>query len=324
VMDDHGDNAKPLWMSELGWSSTNGGPTSCKNGMWAGQKPSGVSEAEQAQFLTKAYACLANDAYVTEAAWFTLHDLNTNADDMNHYGLLHRDGSPKPSLAAFRAVTATNGGPAGTCGDFDGPSVRILSPAPDTQFADRIDIQAVASDNGVGLTSVKFNYDGGKKIRGFGDPVNDKPVDMSPWYGSVDLPPGRHTIEVVATDNNGNQATASVQVEKVRRLASTQASQVRLRAAKVKRKAGRHRVSGVVVPGPGQPLGASIGGKVQIRWQHLEKGKWKTYIKERKTARKPFAFKAKLRKKGKWRVDVTFQGAAPWKKSKTPWLKFKV
>jgi hypothetical protein len=311
-------------MSELGWSSTNGGPTSCKNGMWAGQKASGVSEAEQASFLTRAYACLANDAYVTEAAWFNLHDLSTNADEMNHYGLLHRDGSPKPSWAALRAVTAANGGPAGGCGDFDGPSVQIISPAPDTQFADRIDIQAVASDTGVGLTSLKFNYDGGRKIRGFGDPVNDRPVDMSPWYGSVDLPPGRHTIEVVAIDRNGNESSASVQVQKVRRLASTQASQVKLRAAKVRRKAGRHRVAGVVVPAPGQPLGASIGGKVQIRWQHLEKHRWKTYIKERKTARKPFAFKARLRKRGKWRVDVTFQGAAPWKKSKTAWLKFKV
>ena len=62
----HGDGGKPIWMSELGWSSTNGSPTSCTRGTWAGQKPSGVTEANQAAFLTKAYACLANDPYVTE------------------------------------------------------------------------------------------------------------------------------------------------------------------------------------------------------------------------------------------------------------------
>ena len=324
VMAAHGDGDKPIWMSELGWSSTNGGPTSCKNGMWAGQKPSGVSEAAQAEFLTKAYGCLAATPFVTEAAWFTLHDLATAQEDMNHYGLLHRDGSPKPSWAAFRAVALANGGAPGPCADFDGPSVRVVSPAPDTQFVDRIDVQAIASDTGVGLASLKFNYDGGKKIRGFGDPVNDQQVGLSPWYGSVDLPPGKHTIEIVAIDKNGNQGTASVTVEKVTRLRMTQASLVKLRGTKVRKKGGRYRVSGEVLPAPGQPLGASIGGKVQIKWQKRQGRKWKTVVRERKTARKPFAFKAKLRKKGKYRVNVTFQGAAPWKKSKTVWMAFKV
>jgi len=110
VMAAHCDGDKPIWMSELGWSLTNGGPTSCKNGMWAGQKPSGVSEAVQAEFLTKAFGCLAATPFVTEAAWFTLHDLATSQEDMNHYGLLRRDGSPKPSWAAFRAVALAGGG----------------------------------------------------------------------------------------------------------------------------------------------------------------------------------------------------------------------
>lgn len=325
VMAAHGDRDKPIWMTELGWTATNGGPTSCKNGMWAGQKPSGVSEADQARFLTEAYGCMANDPYVEHALWFTLRDIpNEPSEDMRHYGLFRGDGAPKPALAAFRAVTAAGGGAPTACADFDGPSVRIVSPAPDTQFVDRIDVQAIASDTGVGLAGLKFNYDGGKKIRGFGDPVNDQQVGLSPWYGSVDLPPGRHTIEIVAIDKNGNQGTASVTVEKVRRLAMTQPSRVKLHGTKVRRKGGRYRVSGEVVPAPGQPLGASIGGKVQITWQKRQGKRWKTVVKERKTARKPFAFKAKLRRKGRYRVNVTFQGAAPWKKSKTVWMTFKV
>ena len=41
-------------------------PDLLHRGTWAGQKPSGVSEANQAAFLTKAYSCLANDPYVTQ------------------------------------------------------------------------------------------------------------------------------------------------------------------------------------------------------------------------------------------------------------------
>ena len=39
VMVANGDGAKPIWMTELGWTTTT---TTCARGMWAGQKPSGV------------------------------------------------------------------------------------------------------------------------------------------------------------------------------------------------------------------------------------------------------------------------------------------
>ena len=40
VMVANGDGAKPIWMTELGWTTTT---TTCARGMWAGQKPSGVT-----------------------------------------------------------------------------------------------------------------------------------------------------------------------------------------------------------------------------------------------------------------------------------------
>ena len=56
----HGDD-KPVWMTELGWSTTTG---TCERGGRAGTKEAGVTQAVQADFLTKAYGCLADDPYV--------------------------------------------------------------------------------------------------------------------------------------------------------------------------------------------------------------------------------------------------------------------
>ena len=69
----HGDD-KPVWMTELGWASTT---ATCSRGGRAGTKEAGVSQAVQADFLAKAYGCLANDPWVEQAAWFNLHDLHT-------------------------------------------------------------------------------------------------------------------------------------------------------------------------------------------------------------------------------------------------------
>ena len=83
----HGDD-KPIIMSELGWSSTGGAANSCTRGDFAGKKPDGVTEAQQAQYLTQAYQCLANDPYVKQADWFQADDETGNAlNEFNHYGL---------------------------------------------------------------------------------------------------------------------------------------------------------------------------------------------------------------------------------------------
>ena len=67
LMRAHGD-AKPIWMSELGWSTFGGGcPVAAKAG--------GVAPAQQAAYLTRAYRCLARDRYVTQGMWFDLADI---------------------------------------------------------------------------------------------------------------------------------------------------------------------------------------------------------------------------------------------------------
>jgi len=328
----NGDGGKPIWMSELGWSSTNGGPTSCTRGMWTGQKPSGVSEANQAAYLSKAYACLANDPYVTQAAWFTLRDTTTEpVDELNHYGLLRTDGSPKPAMSAFRAVAAAGGGAAGSCGDFDAPAIRVVKPSPGQQFVDKLDLSAAATDGGVGVARITFTFDGGQDIRNFTDNLaNDAPVGLAPWQGSGKLALGPHTVEVTALDKNGNTSTTSVPVVKVAAgaLKSTLTPTVKLKTKKIRCKKRVCAVAGSISRAAAAKASGnvpSLGGKVAVEWQYRnKKGKWRKLVGGLKPANKPFTFKAKLKYKGKWRVRVVYQGQAPWKKTTSKYLAFTV
>lgn len=334
VMAANGDGGKPIWMSELGWSSTGGGPTSCTRGQWAGQKPSGVSEAAQAQFLTQAYACLANDPYVTKADWFTMRDTSGNGvDELNHYGLVHTDGSPKPDLSAFKAVAAAGGGGAATCGDFDAPAIRIIKPTPGQQFVDKLDLSAAATDTGVGLARITFSYDNQPaEIRNFTtNLVNNTPVGLAPWQGSGALALGAHTVTVTALDKNGNTSTASVQVTKVAltALKSTLTPAVKFKSKKVKCTKKRVcSIGGSMSRAAAAKAGAavpSLGGKVSVEWQFRnKKKKWRKLVGGLKPANKAFTFKAKLKYKGKWRVRVVYQGQAPWKKVTSKWMTFTV
>jgi hypothetical protein len=323
----HGDD-KPIWMSELGWSTTNGSPTSCSRGMWAGKKASGVNEAVQAQFLTKAYQCLANDPYVTEAAWFTLRDTTTESvDELNHYGVLRNDGSPKPALSAFRSVVAAGGGAGGECGDFDGPAIRVVKPAPGEQFVDKLDLSAAATDAGVGIARITFSVDGGQEIRNFtGDALaSDVPVGLAPWQGSGKLALGAHTIEITAVDKNGNTTTQTVPVTKVATLPSTLTPTFKLKTKKVKCVKRSCSVSGALSRAKAAAVTPSIGGKVAVEWQFRNKqGKWRKVVGGLKPASKPFTFKAKLKQKGAWRVRFVYQGQAPWKATSSKFLTFKV
>ena len=58
VMLANGDD-KPIWMTELSWRTTS---AECEEGAFAGQKAQGVSDDQQATYLSQAYNCLAQDA----------------------------------------------------------------------------------------------------------------------------------------------------------------------------------------------------------------------------------------------------------------------
>ena len=98
VMRRHGDH-RPMWLTELGWSTS----TRRDGPGWA----RGVDEATQARRLTDVFARLRARSDVRAAVWYSLTDAGDDpAEPADNYGLLRADGSPKPSLTAFRAEAA--------------------------------------------------------------------------------------------------------------------------------------------------------------------------------------------------------------------------
>ena len=93
TMVNHGDASKKIWLTEFGWSSY--------NGEW------GVSEAKQAEFLTKALKKLESYPFVEKAYIYGFRNLHWSHDapgDIEaNFGLVRTDFSAKPALRAVRA-----------------------------------------------------------------------------------------------------------------------------------------------------------------------------------------------------------------------------
>jgi Big-like domain-containing protein len=306
VMVANGDGAKPIWMTELGWTTTT---TTCSRGMWAGQKAAGVSEAAQAANLKEAYHCLAGYPYLETGLWYTLKDTTHNGEELDHYGLQRTDASHKPSWDAFRSVATQGDQLTGPCGDFDAPSLTISTPATSERYVQVLTISAVASDAS-SVARMTFQADG-NEIRNFTgtDVASGKAVKLD-WQGAKKLSFGPHTITVVALDPQGNTVTKSVQVTRVKTLPATLATRIRL--AKVKVGKGRKTsISGRVL----KTASAGLSGKVRVSWQQKRGKKWKTIHSGLKPANKAFTFRQKLKRAGTWRVQVKYVNVAPYKAS---------
>jgi Bacterial Ig domain len=305
VMAAHGDGAKPIWMTELGWTTAT---STCARGMWAGQKPAGVSEAQQAANLREAYHCLAGYPYVETALWFTLRETNTQGDELDHYGLERLDTSHKPSWDAFHSVATAGDTLSGPCGDFDAPSLKVVSPGTNEQYVQVLTISAVASD-ATSVARITFQADG-KEIRNFtgADVGSGKTVKLD-WQGAKNLSFGKHTITVLALDPQGNTSTLNVPVTRVKKLAAT--LKTKMKIGKVRLKGRKASISGRV----SKSASPGLSGKVRVYWQQKRKGKWKTIHGGLKPANKPFTFRQKLKRSGTWRVTVKYVNVAPYKSS---------
>ena len=92
-MDAFGDTAKPVWITEFGYSTTS--------------HDGGVSEARQADFLTKAYAYLEQFPWVKALLWYSARNSPFYGDADTYegqFGLCTAGWREKPSFAAFAAV----------------------------------------------------------------------------------------------------------------------------------------------------------------------------------------------------------------------------
>jgi hypothetical protein len=90
---------KPIWLTEFGWST---------NTVLAG-----VSESDQADYLTRAFRCLEQDPYVQVAIWFEYRnnywagDADTWEDQL---GLVRTDFSRKQAYESFKSYGPGQGG----------------------------------------------------------------------------------------------------------------------------------------------------------------------------------------------------------------------
>jgi polysaccharide biosynthesis protein PslG len=95
----NGDGAKPVWLTELGYS-TDGGAS----GM-------GVSYAQQAGYLTVAYRIVQGYSWVKAMIWYELQDSSESNSWNSNLGLITAAPTRKPAYAAYKAYAiATNGG----------------------------------------------------------------------------------------------------------------------------------------------------------------------------------------------------------------------
>ena len=99
LMEEFGDGHKNMWLTEMGWSTANMHP--------AYGYGHDNSDEDQAQFLVDAFRLVRERfAYVTHAfVW----NLNFQAvvppeDEKYPFGVLHADGSPRPSYEALKAM----------------------------------------------------------------------------------------------------------------------------------------------------------------------------------------------------------------------------
>jgi hypothetical protein len=113
VADQYGASQKPIWVSEVGWSSClQSGwdyPARCIN------NPLAADEAGQARNLSDLYTLLAGHSsslHLERVAWYGWRDPSVGVSVCNFCygaGLFHRDGSAKPSWRAY--VTLAGGRP---------------------------------------------------------------------------------------------------------------------------------------------------------------------------------------------------------------------
>jgi hypothetical protein len=214
VMSAHGDGAKPIWMTEIGWNTQSTRRRSCNVGTWAGKKRLGVSPRRQARFLRAAYRCAASDPFVAVAFWFGMQDIRRSRHARG-YGLFRRGGRGKPSARAFKKLR--RGIRPRRCGgvvDRTPPTIKVLSPAQGQRFSGKLTVRVRAYDNkgGAGLQRIFLARDG-RHVRSWGGSGGS----IDPWWESADWKPGPHRLTFSVRDNALNETSVTVTVQKVRR-----------------------------------------------------------------------------------------------------------
>jgi hypothetical protein len=202
VMLANGDD-RPIWMTEMSWRTTG---ATCDEGAWAGQKPEGVSDEQQAAYLSQAYHCMAQDPYVQLALWYPLQDEGTSVS-----GLIRANGSHKPAFAAMQDYARHGDQVTQACGDFSGPRIDVSAPSNHAAYRAALPIHVFARDTkGVGRITLEID---GRLIRNFTDQAFPSTLaGAMHWHGAQHLRYGRHRLTFVAIDKLRNESQVSITI----------------------------------------------------------------------------------------------------------------
>ncbi|HEX2086446.1 MAG TPA: hypothetical protein VHF89_12240 [Solirubrobacteraceae bacterium] len=310
----NGDD-KPIWMTEFGWSAAR---HTCEFGSGAGNKPAGVSEEDQARYLLQAMNCMERDPFLQVAMWFNNRDLSGDGKMANMYGLRRFDGGQRPAWDAFRTWANGGGRSNAPCGDFEGPSVRILEPQPNAVLPPNSPLYIRAQSGAGDLSRIRFRIPNTQFAEFTSLAPEPNGGGEITWEQAERLPVGRHTLEVVAFDDHGNPGTpATLEFEKV----GASAPFGGLQAAQFPglRFTGRglsRTLRGGQIPG-------ILGGALRVEWKKKKGRRWIRYHAKTVVARgRPIFFRQRLRSHGLWRVRLVYLGKPPVRKTFTCWTQF--
>jgi hypothetical protein len=310
AMIDHGDPGQ-IWMTELGWSTTQ---ATCTVGASAGRAPGGVSRAQQATFLTKAYQCLADDPYVTQAMWFNLHDFDSSAAAYDEQlGLVTDSYVRKPAFTAFANAGSLGGIPCGGAMDFSRPTVQISSPTDGLEYyTGDVRMRIVAHDDHR-VQDINLYVDG--RNIGIGTVKHGRTATASlNYWGAQKLGFGPHTVVARARDDSHNIGTARVTIVRVGGGAYRDhiGSRLRVRYGKV-----RHRR--MTVHGAMHFTGGVRGsGTVEFRFERRVHGRWVMRNIRHRSVLHPFHFGFQFASSGRWRVRARFRPQGPYRPASVP------
>jgi hypothetical protein len=319
TMLNHGDD-KPVWMTELGWATTS---ASCERGGRAGTKAGGVSQAMQADFLTKAYGCMAGDPYVQQAAWFNLHDIQTgSSNDSLNLGLVTSGFTRKPAFWAFQAAGSAAPIPCGGTLDAGKPVVQILDPTDGAKYVDVLPIHIQASDN-EGVRDIDLHVDGEKVFLKTVLSGNGATMKYD-WASAKNLSYGPHTLVATAVDEAKNVGRAEIKVTHVGGGAYPFKVPTKYALSAGKVRSGKVSVRGKITPQGGYSRRARGRAYVSFSRFDTKAKRWKRYSRYSRSASSPFKVRYTFRKRGVWRVTGLFKPQTGYKKATAKTTKFKV
>lgn len=314
VMTSRGDD-KPVWMTEIGWSTLT---SKCTHPGVTEDRPSGVSRDKQAEFLKQAYACAAADPYVGPVLWFSQRDAGTGDAYDQHLGLMDHSGNPKPAYHAYRGLFGPGGSgvtPDPGCGarlDKDAPSVAIQVPG---QYYSRLTVQGTASDATTPISRIELWVDG-KRVEGANQDGGTYNLD---WFGSTKLSYGRHTVQLRAYDEAQNVGRASAEVVRIDPSdpsTATRTVSARLRFKAKRARGGKIKVRARVLPADGGDFTEAPRGRLKIFFDRKAGRKWKRTSRYTKGISRPIKLKYKPRRRGTWRVRAKLVLDAPYKNAR--------